>query len=67
MSQLLMTGELSTELAQREHAARYFAIRAALRAEAKRATVVELTTVVELNRAHEADFGSLQDINLSPF
>jgi hypothetical protein len=63
MSQLLMTGELSTELARREHAARYFAIRAALRAEAKRA----ITTVVELNRAHEADFGSLQDINLSLF
>jgi hypothetical protein len=56
MSQFPMAGELSTELAQREHAARYFRIRAALRAEAKRATAGRL------DRAHEvADFGSLQD------
>jgi hypothetical protein len=56
MFQLPVAGGLSTEIAQREHAARYFRIRAALRAEAKRATAHGL------DRAHEdADFGSLQD------
>ncbi len=40
MSQLPMIGELSTELAQREHAARYLSVRAALREEAKSAAAV---------------------------
>jgi hypothetical protein len=65
MFQLPVAGGRSTEIAQREHAARYFRIRAALRAEAKRATADGL------DRAHEdADFGSLQDaksVNLMLF